>query len=76
MGRSPFFFSLWKGWAGSSEPCPVILTHMSSPAKHPGAEQHQAPQPFARGSREEQPTAAEGTGHQSFPRMLWYLRRC
>lgn len=38
-----FAAALWRGQAGSSEPCPVILTHMSSSAKCPGAERpHQA----------------------------------
>lgn len=34
-----FAAALWRGRAGFSEPCPVILPHMSSSAKHPGAEQ-------------------------------------
>lgn len=45
MGEKPFFSVVWKEWAGSSEMCPVILTHMSSSAKALGAQQHQALNP-------------------------------
>lgn len=41
MEEKHFFSVVWKEWAGSSEMCPVILTHMSSSAKALGAQQNQ-----------------------------------
>jgi len=45
MGEKHFFSVAWKGWAGSNEMCPVILTHMSFSAKALEAQQHQALSP-------------------------------